>query len=44
MIGRKPIFIHYVHDMERARRFYESVFGVTLVRILRLDHAELRLI
>lgn len=28
MNGRKPIFIHYVHDMGRARRFYESVFGV----------------
>jgi len=28
MIGRKPIFIHYVHDMERACRFYESVFDV----------------
>ena len=26
---RNPIFIHYVHDMERARRFYESVFDVT---------------
>ena len=25
---RKPIFIHYVHDMDRARRFYESVFEV----------------
>jgi len=25
---RKPIFIHYVHDMDRARRFYETVFGV----------------
>jgi predicted enzyme related to lactoylglutathione lyase len=25
---RKPIFIHYVHDMDRARRFYEAVFGV----------------
>jgi len=29
MRGRNPIFIHYVHDMERARRFYESVFGVS---------------
>ena len=29
MIGRKPIFIHYVHDMGRARRFYESVFDVS---------------
>ena len=28
MRGRNPIFIHYVHDMVRARRFYESVFGV----------------
>ena len=28
MIGRKPIFIHYVHDMKRAQRFYESVFEV----------------
>lgn len=26
---RNPIFIHYVHDMDRARRFYESVFGVS---------------
>jgi len=25
---RKPIFIHYVHDMDRARRFYETVFEV----------------
>ena len=29
MDARKPIFIHYVHDMGRARRFYESVFGVS---------------
>jgi predicted enzyme related to lactoylglutathione lyase len=29
MKARSPIFIHYVHDMERARRFYESVFDVT---------------
>jgi predicted enzyme related to lactoylglutathione lyase len=29
MNARNPIFIHYVHDMARARRFYESVFGVT---------------
>ena len=29
MNGRKPIFIHYVHNMERARRFYESVFEVS---------------
>ena len=28
MNGRKPIFIHYVHDMDRARGFYESVFEV----------------
>ena len=26
---RNPIFIHYVHDMKRARHFYESVFGVS---------------
>ena len=25
---RKPIFIHYVQDMNRARRFYETVFAV----------------
>lgn len=24
-----PIFIHYVHNMRRARGFYESVFGVS---------------
>jgi predicted enzyme related to lactoylglutathione lyase len=29
MNGRKPIFIHYVYDMARARRFYESVFDVS---------------
>ena len=29
MNGRNPIFIHYVHDMARARRFYESVFDVS---------------
>ena len=29
MNARKPIFIHYVHDMQRACRFYESVFSVT---------------
>ena len=29
MNARNPIFIHYVHDMARARRFYESVFEVT---------------
>ena len=28
MRGRKPIFIHYVHDMRRARSFYETVFEV----------------
>jgi predicted enzyme related to lactoylglutathione lyase len=27
--GRKPIFIHYVYDMKRAREFYESVFDVS---------------
>ena len=26
---RKPIFIHYVHDMDRARRFYQTVFDVS---------------
>ena len=25
---RKPVFIHYVHDMRRARSFYETVFEV----------------
>jgi predicted enzyme related to lactoylglutathione lyase len=29
MNGRRPIFIHYVYDMMRARRFYESVFDVS---------------
>ena len=29
MRGRRPIFIHYVHDMRRARAFYESVFEVS---------------
>ena len=29
MNGRKPIFIHYMHDMGRARRFYEYVFNVS---------------
>jgi predicted enzyme related to lactoylglutathione lyase len=29
MKGRNPIFIHYVYDMARAQRFYESVFGVS---------------
>ena len=28
MRARNPIFIHYVYDMDRARRFYESVFDV----------------
>lgn len=23
-----PIFIHYVHDMDRATQFYRNVFGV----------------
>jgi len=25
---RNPIFIHYVHDMDRAKRFYTSTFDV----------------
>ena len=29
MNGRNPIFIHYVHEMKRARQFYESVFDVS---------------
>ena len=29
MKARNPIFIHYVHDMRRAREFYETVFGVS---------------
>lgn len=29
MNARKPIFIHYVNDMARARRFYEEVFDVS---------------
>jgi predicted enzyme related to lactoylglutathione lyase len=29
MKARKAIFIHYVHDMERARGFYETVFEVS---------------
>ena len=29
MNARQPIFIHYVHDMARARGFYEAVFAVT---------------
>jgi predicted enzyme related to lactoylglutathione lyase len=29
MNWRKPIFIHYVHDMDRARRFYQTVFDVS---------------
>ena len=28
MKARNPLFIHYVHDMPRARAFYEGVFGV----------------
>jgi predicted enzyme related to lactoylglutathione lyase len=28
MRGRNPIVIHYVHDMERAKRFYVGVFDV----------------
>ena len=28
MICRNPIVIHYVHDMERAKAFYMSVFDV----------------
>ncbi len=28
MICRNPIVIHYVHDMERAKAFYTSVFEV----------------
>ena len=28
MKARRPIFIHYVHDMGRARAFYESVFDI----------------
>jgi predicted enzyme related to lactoylglutathione lyase len=28
MNARDPIFIHYVHRMDRAQRFYESVFDV----------------
>ena len=28
MKARDPIFIHYVHDMERAKRFYTEVFDV----------------
>ncbi|MEM7018610.1 MAG: VOC family protein [Pseudomonadota bacterium] len=28
MRGRAPIFIHYVHNMDRARTFYEKVFDV----------------
>ena len=29
--ARKPIFIHYVHDMSRARDFYQRVFDVEAV-------------
>ena len=28
MKGRNPYVIHYVHDMQRARRFFMEVFGV----------------
>ena len=28
MKAGNPIFIHYVHDMDRARDFYQSVFDV----------------
>jgi predicted enzyme related to lactoylglutathione lyase len=28
VLCRNPIVIHYVHDMERAKRFYQSVFEV----------------
>lgn len=28
MRARNPIVIHYVHDMDRAKRFYASVFDV----------------
>ena len=28
MVGRNPIFIHYVYDMNRARNFYKTVFKV----------------
>ena len=28
MRARNPIVIHYVYDMERAKRFYCEVFGV----------------
>lgn len=29
MKARNPLVIHYVHDMERAKRFYTVAFGVT---------------
>lgn len=29
MRARNPIVIHYVHDMERAKRFYAGVFQVS---------------
>jgi predicted enzyme related to lactoylglutathione lyase len=28
MRGRNPIVIHYVHDMDRAKRFYTTAFEV----------------
>lgn len=28
MKGRNPIVIHYVHDMDRAKRFYTRAFDV----------------
>ena len=28
MRARNPMVIHYVHDMERAKRFYTAVFDV----------------
>ena len=28
MKGRNPYVIHYVHDMDRAKRFYMEVFDV----------------
>ena len=26
MLGREPLIIHYVYNMERATRFYTSVY------------------
>lgn len=31
MRAKNPIVIHYVHDMERAKRFYQSVFDVDVL-------------